>query len=823
MFKFLLTGFLLIYSFFVVGQTQKLSFSLFSADESCPSVQKKLLLYYVTESSDSLVKSDTLIDCYAETDFPKSMGLYYLVIRAKNFQEIAVSFTVSEDSPEIIDLKRLELVKKNDQLEEVTITGIKRSFIQVDADKTTITVKDNPILTVSSIYDAILKIPGVVPYPGGGFAVGGKNASIYFEGIPSNLSGDDLINLLKSLPASSVESIEIISNPGASYDANVSGAIINVVSLSRVSKWISGTITLNYGLNANNKLLPSLLLSGKNKKYSWQVQTGYSYFERSFHSTYSKNFTTFNPTAQLLSDRQEKNVNGFYYFKPSFTYKLNAKSNINVNYNCSINNNRSLGNSNSLSNELSPAVNYSNDYQSKSDGLSNEFILKYKTQFDTLKRTLELTAFYSDYSQSRNTQTIQRQSDTNDYSLLNNELKLNRFYARADLSIPFQKHKFYLQGGFKYSRLFANSLGLYNLSASTDAIFQDQTYISMLDFDYLEDNVAAYVELKKGIGKKISIGGGLRAENFNLNRKSTYTAPKSNHYFNFFPSLNAIYRISPDINLIATYARKIGIPSYSQFDPNNSGYYDNYNSSSGNPLLNPNFFSNVEVKFTVFDYLELSVDYSHSQTLNISELIVEPNSLQTVQTFRTYNNVNALTYFFSIPIPFGMFKEGLEFFNKAIDIDKINYMYLYTERTKTTVSDLEYTTPNKAMWNYGVSSQFILPLGIRMNVDYYIAMKGTYQIYQLTKPRSALEVVFTKDFLNKKLKTSLSFEDIFNTYQTTVQISYPNLNLVNYSKDDTRIIWFKVSYSFGRYEKMESDGPNIDKNGGDQNMDGLLK
>lgn len=817
----LLTAFLLICSFSAAGQTQRLRFALFSADEICPPGPKELFLFLDVNGSDSLVKSDSLTTCSAETAFPKSNGTYHLVIRQEGCKEIAVAFTIADDSPQVIDLGRLQLVKQNVEIEEVTITGIKRSFITVDADKTTITVKDNPILTVSSVYDAILKIPGVVPYPGGGFAVGGKFASIYFEGIPSNLSGDDLLNLLKSLPATSVESIEIISNPGASYDANVSGAIINVISLSKVSKWISGTLTLNYGLNANNKVLPSLLLSGKNKKYSWQFQAGYSYFERSFHGTYAKSFTTFNPVAQLLSDRREQNTSGLYYFKPSFTYRLNKTSNITLNYNGSLSDYTSLGKSASTSNAITPAVDYSNNYRAKTQGFNNEFILKYKTRLDTLKRTLEMTAYYSDYGQDRTMQTTQRQFDTNDYSLLNNTLKLQKFYARADLAIPFEKHKFYFNSGLKYSRLTAGSLGRYNLQSTTDAIFHDPAYASSIDFDYLEDNMAAYVELKKGIGKKLSMGGGLRAENFSLTRKSTGTTSKSNHYFNFFPSLNAIYRFNPDMNLIATYSRKIGIPSYSQFDPNNSGYYDNYNSTAGNLLLNPNFFSNVEVKFTVFDYLQLSVNYSHSQTLNLSEMVVQPNSLQALQTFRTYHNVNMLTYFFSLPVPFGIFKEGMEFFNKAIDIDKINFVYLYAERTKTSVSGLEYTSPNKAMWNYGAYSQFILPAKIRMNIDYSIGTKGTYQIYQLTKPRSSLEFVFTKDFFEKKLKTSLSFEDIFNRYQMTVHTSYPNLNLANYSKDDTRIIWFKVSYSFGKYEKPQSDGPNI--NTGSPGMDGLGK
>ncbi len=815
MIKFLTAGVFILSAFLASGQTQKVAFSLFSSEEECHLIPKEMFLFQVIDGKDSLVQRDTFSLCLMEIEIPKLAGKYHLVIQSKKYEDLSVTFDIANESAARIDLQLLELKKKTNTLDEVTITGIKRSFIQIDADKTTITVKDNAILTVSSLYDAILKIPGIVPYPGGGFTVGGKSASVYFEGIPSNLAGDDLSNLLKSLPASSVEKIEIISNPGASYDANVTGAIINVITLSKTSKWISGTVTLNYGLNANNKVLPSLVMSGKNKKFSWQLQTGYSYFERSYRAVNSKNFTTFNPLVQLSTERKEQKTNGLFYLKPSLNYRLNERSNVVLIYNGSFgnNNNKGIG--------VTPAVNLSNSYHLKSTGLYNEVIAKYRTKLDTLKRVLEITAFYSDFSRQQLTESIQAQDGENEYSLLDYNLKLKNFYLRSDIEIPFEKQKFYLKGGVKYNKLFANSLGKYNLQSNTDEIFQHPAYNSELKFDYTEDNLAGYIEAKKGI-KKLSVGAGLRVENFTLNRRSTVTPKSKNSYFNFFPSLNAIYRFNPDMNLIATYSRKIGIPSYNQFDPNNSGYYDSYSSSAGNMLLSPNFYDNMEMKFSVFDYLQFSVNYSHSQTLNLFELSAQPNTLQTVQTFKTYHNVNFLTYFMSIPVPFGMFKDGLKFFDQQIDIDKINFLYLYAERTKTHVSGLNYIDQNKPVWNYGVYSQFILPLQIRMNVDYYIGTRGMSQIFYLTKPRSSLEVVFTKDFMKKKLKTSLSFEDIFNTSQSSLRTAYQNLNLEHYSKDDTRIIWLKLSYSFGKYEDAQSD-LDLDRNKNLNPNDGLIK
>jgi iron complex outermembrane receptor protein len=793
--RFFTIGISMLLTGLASAQTQKITCALFSGEEDCQLIPKQIILSRVVDGRDSLVKKDTFSLCVLEIEIPKLVGTYKLVVQAKQYEDLNLTFDILAESPDQIDLRMFELQKKKSQLGEVTITGIQRRFIQVAADKTTITVKDNPILTVSSVYDAILKIPGIVPYPGGGFAIGGKSASVYFEGIPGSLSGDDLTNLLKSLPATSVEKIELISNPGASYDANVSGAIINVVSLAGTSKWISGTITLNYGLNVNNKVLPSLVLSGK--------------------TVNTRDFTAFDPLVQLSTAREEKNASGFFYVKPSLNYKLNRHANLIVMYNGSLSRGVNRGTGVSSSQQLNPAVNLLNSYRLESAGVNTEVTAKYRNRLDTLDRVLEVTAFYGDFSRNQRTESIQTQEVENRYSLLDYGLKLQNFYVRSDLEIPFAKLKLYLKAGAKYRRLWVGSLGEYNLESTTDAIFQDPAYQSALKFDYTEDNLAGYVEVKKEI-RKLAVGAGLRVENFNLEGRSTATPVSKNNYFNFFPSGNAIYRFSPDMNLIATYSRKISIPSYSQFDPNNTGYYDNYSTSAGNLLLRPNFYNNLEMKFSVFDYLQLSVDFSHAPTLNLFEMTVLPNTLQTVQTYRTYHNVNSLTYFLSVPVPFGMFREGLQFFEKAIDIDQISFLYLYAERTKTSISGLKYIDPNKAVWNYGVYSQFMLPFRIRMNVDYYFGSKGMSQIYYFTKPRTALEVVFTKDFLKKKLKASLSFEDIFNTLQTNLRSAYPNLNLEHYSKEDTRIIWIKLSYAFGKYEKPDSN-LDLDKGGRDIN------
>ncbi|WP_169312085.1 outer membrane beta-barrel family protein [Fluviicola taffensis] len=797
------------------GQSQWIRFSISVKDIPCEDVPKQLTLSSVFAGKDSVLLKEQFSVCQKYLEIPKIPGVYTVQIKTQLYELILVDFKIEANTPDSISLGEFKLKEPIAQLDEVTITGVQRKFIEIEADKTTLIVKDNPVLSISSIYDAILKVPGVMPYPGGGFAIGGQLATVYFEGVPSSLSTDDLMNLLKSLPANSVETIEIISNPGASFDANVSGAVININSIGKATKWLSGTVTLSYGLNQNQKISPSLVLNGRQSRWSWQLQMGYSNNERSNRDTSERVFNSFNPQIGLNSDRKEQTRNSYYYFKPSVTLNLSKRSSLMLNYNGSFGDNKINGNSVTASQSISPAVELRTDYKSRNYGMGNEGIAKFRQEFDTLKRVLNVTAFYSNYQNKSKRSNTQRISATDDYSILDYYMNINRFYLRADAEIPFEKIKFYLNTGVKYSLMDVKNIGSYNLNNSSSDIFDNPFYTSVIDFDYVEDNLAAYVDLKKKLGKKVSIGAGLRAENFSLRRASNVTSTARNNYFNFFPSFNAIYRMNSMVNIIGTYSRKIGIPNFTQYDPNNSGYYDSFSSSSGNTQLKPNFYDNAQFKITVLDYAQFSVNFTHSQFLNLNEVVVAPNSVQTVQTYRTYNNVNSMNYFLAIPVPFALFTKGLKFMDDPVDVDKMSFLYIYTSYTKTSISGYNYVNPNKGMWTLGVYSQFILPWKIRMNIDYYITSKGNYQIYEFVRNRSAFDVILSREFYDKKWKTSISFEDIFNTDQSNARVSFPNIQMNSYSKQDTRIIWFKVSYSFGKVEKNDSDGLNLPNVGGE--------
>ena len=301
----------------------------------------------------------------------------------------------------------------------------------------------------------------------------------------------------------------------------------------------------------------------------------------------------------------------------------------------------------------------------------------------------------------------------------------------------------------------------------------------------------------------MTVGAGLRAENYVVRRKSNVTNQQRSDYFNLFPAFNVLYRPNSIINIIGTYSRKIGIPSFSQYDPNNTGYYDAFSSSVGNPLLKPNFYDNAELKVTVLDYIQISFSLSHSQFLNLTEVSVEPNSVQLLSSYKTYNNVNGYTAFAALPVPFAFFTKGLKMLDEPIEVDKMSFLYLYANYTKSVISGYNYQQKNKGFVTFGVYSQFVLPGKIRLNVDYYITSKGIFQIYEFYRNRTSFDVVLSRDFFDKKLRVSLSAEDIFNMDQSSTRLLFPSVSMSSYNKVDTRVIRAKVSYSFGRVEKKQ--------------------
>lgn len=655
--------------------------------------------------------------------------------------------------------------------------------------------------------EAIKRLPGVITSPTGGLTLNGKGVTIYIDGAPSALNGTDLQNYLSSLPANAIEKVELIYNPGAAYDANASGSIINIITSSKRLKGVNANFNINYNFNKYQKPSPQILLNGKEKNFSWQTMLGYNYIDSENRSKNSQTFTSFAPDKNLFQENFTVNTNRNLYFRLGTNYKLSSKSNLLFNYNGNFANDRSVFNSSAFGEN----IDYNDEGFSKNKNYNNELSLQYKTKLDTLGRTLDVTAFLNTFDKTPINQSSGLNSGNIPY--YNNgiiDFNLTNYYLKYDFVIPFNKLDFTINTGGKYNSIKVNNFGQYNINSSTNTIFDSNNYEESIDFNYNESNLAFYVEARKKI-KKFNFTVGLRLEDFDVKREASTIADKIEYRnTNLFPNISALYEISPQVNFSSSYSRKIAQPNYNTIDPNNSSNFNQYNTSTGNLALQPVFYDNFEVKLTALQFVQLGANYTIAKDDNRFIFSAKPGELVSNQTFQQFDKIKTFSAFASFPIPLDYFFKGKAEFQKRMNtIDKMNYIYLNINYVKSTIDGYSFPFDNKAILNYGAQAQIILPWQITNTLSYFILPKGTWEIYQIEKPIQQFDISFNKDFMNKKLKVGLHCFDVFNKNEVNALIVGENLDTRFYQKQDSRTFRVSLTYNFGNL-KLEQENTNID-------------
>ena len=140
----------------------------------------------------------------------------------------------------------ITLQEESAELAEVEVKA-KRQLIERQFDKIVLNVSNSPFAAGSNGKDLLKKAPGVQVDKDGNVTVNGKSVEVYIDGRPSYLSGDQLKAMLEGTDGSTIEKIEIISNPSAKYDAAGQGGIINIKTKRNMMQGLNGTLSASYG------------------------------------------------------------------------------------------------------------------------------------------------------------------------------------------------------------------------------------------------------------------------------------------------------------------------------------------------------------------------------------------------------------------------------------------------------------------------------------------------------------------------------------------------------------------------------------------------
>ncbi len=805
--KIILVAVILLFGATISAQSIKLKIESSIKDVVCEKDQKErqIVIYNKTQK----IYEYKSVGCEAVLQVELKPDVYTIIISSSGYKSVPTEFTITPDKSEY-DIKNI-ILEEDVFLKEVTVSGIQKKFIKVAADKTTVNVQDNAMLNTSNAYEALRKLPGVVIAPDGTLKLNGKPISIQIDNTPNTLSGEDLKNYLTGLPASMLEKIELIYNPGAMYDANLSGSVINLVTNSKRVKGIAGNFNINYNFNKYQKPSPQIMLNGKTGNLSWNIMTGYNYIDRDNSNRNDNFFTDFNETLNYSNYTQTTNRN--FYNRIGLNYKLSPKSNLLFNYNNNFSNDHQDFETLNTGSYLDD---YSNKGLTKEKSSYNEYIVQLKSKLDTLGTRLSVSAYLNTFMRtpiSSSTQTQNTQSffgSRQDFDLVN-------YYTKADLSFPIKKWDISINSGVKYNVLTVENNGKYT---------QDITN-STIGFDYNEKNAAAYTEVSKSFLKnKLSATAGLRFEDFRINREALDNNETTKVDFNdsnLFPNLNLMYSINDNYAITSSYNRKIQQPYYGQLDPNNGNYFDKYNTSKGNILLNPSFYDNFELKLTAMQYISFGLYYSYVKDSNTFLTSVSQDSNGNLISNQSIIALDKKQYGinFNFPIPLDLIFKGMEEFKKRqSDMNKLNYLYMSVQYNKTTIDQYDLSFNNKGAWVFATQGQIILPWDVTSTINYFYLPTGTWEIYKVNKPIQQFDISFQKEFLNKNLKIGLHAFDLFNQNSINATISSQNVNTLFYQKDDSRVFRISLSWNFGKLKTVEQTDIEADKR---QSSGGFIK
>lgn len=654
---------------------------------------------------------------------------------------------------------------KTAELKEVVV-GSKKKSIDQRADRTIFDFSEQSHLNSGSLMEGLKKLPGLIVSDVAGMMYQGKQLEVFMDTRPLNIYSNELTSYLESLPANSIEKVEIITQPGAEFPATSGGAIINIITSKNAKKYLSATYSNGYSYTkydqSRHRLNNSLLLNSKNKWFGWQIQAGQNYNEG-----YQR--TNFRNENVVLSKNVSDRINRFYFFKTGLKFDF-KKDRLLVNYDFSTSNNNALVDAS--------GVGFQSSDKSNNELDRNDVAINYQKRFTDKSKKLDFR--------------FNANSVKNDFELM------NRTSGNSVLDNGFN------QLFYQFKTDYSQDLSVLDKTKFSSGILADKLEFEALNLgitnlDYQRTTLSAYSEFQTSYNKfDFILGGRLESYSITGNTDSAKLIPFKQT--RFFPNATLQYNIIPQVFVNANYNKKISLPNTSALNPNNTSYQNPNVSIFGNPNLEPTIFDNYEVKISAFEYFFVSYSRSDANNQVMNRIIADGSGAASIS-----ENIPQITihnFNFGLPIPYMLFTKGLkETLKFDFNPDEINFLYLYVGHQKHILPDVE----SKGLWFFNAMSQIVLPSKIKFTANYNTSSTGgNYYYFENRVPFShQFDVTFAKKFLDNNLSVSLYCNDIFNTNEQGFNAL--GTNLIYESKNDSRRIGLSLNYKIPTKNKLAKE------------------
>jgi hypothetical protein len=774
----------MLFSHSLHAQNVSLSGKLLNADSGpVPDAIVQLL----NQSDSSLIKNE-----FTENDGTfkfddLSKGNYLIQVNLLGYNMFLSSpISLQQD----LLLEAILLQKSSINLKEVSVMA-RKPYVEREKGKVILNIDNSINAAGSSAFELIEKAPGVRVDNNDNVNLNGKSGvAIWIDGKPSQMTGTDLANYLRGIPSSSIEKIEMISNPSARYDA-AGSSIINIKLKKDKNIGTNGSISNSYGQGVYMKSNNSLSLNHRNKKinvfgsYSYAYREAFSHLklDRKFYKNHSfigayhqDNYIKFdfnNHVARAGADyyANSKNIVGFVI--SGVSNKFNPKGD-NV--------------ADVLDQNKEKSSTYTTTNRSKDNWYNYSLNLNYKHVFDSLGTELNTDVDYAHFGNNTVQNFTTRYYDLNNLEYLNPYLlhgKINgdlSVYSVKNDFVKTLKKDFKFEAGQKSSYVIAdNKLSFFNRSNNRNLFDSSKSN----HFIYTENINAIYSTLSKDY-KKWSSQIGLRCEQTSVKGNQLVNNTSFvNNYVQLFPSAFIGYKFNNVYGMEFNYSRRINRPSYEQLNPFKF-YIDPTTYKEGNPYLMPQTTESFEWTHIFKQKIYATLGFGRTYK-NITEVIAPADDQPklTIQTNKNLAKVDVYAFNCSLPIDVAKWWH--------ISNEFSSYYASYTGN----VANTPLNNIGSLNFNINMINTFNFTSTLSGELNGFYQTKEVYA-FDLIQPRWFLNVGIQKKLLNNKATLKLNFNDVFFTNQTTADVAFTDYREHFVVQRDSRIATIAFSYKFGK-------------------------
>jgi iron complex outermembrane receptor protein len=691
------------------------------------------------------------------------------------------------------NISDLSMTKAVGELKAVTVTA-EKPMVEVRNDKMIVNVEGTINAVGSDALELLRKSPGIMVDKDDNLTLSGKNGvKIYVDGKPSPLTGSDMSNYLKTLQASQIEAIEIITNPSARYDAAGNAGIINIRLKKNKTLGTNGSVNGGYNYGNSGKYNAGISLNHRNKNFNLFGNYNYNNGSNTGHFSFDKiQFDTLFSQTNTIRFSNES-----HGFKGGMDYFIDKNNTIGVMVNGDIAQNH-INTAGPMYITYIPTDQLDRILQATSDNMMKRTNVNTNLNYRYAKQGGGELNVDADYGYFR---IRSNQYQPNFYFAPDGTTELSRtiYNMIAPSNIDLYSVKLDYDKNYKGGQL---SFGGKTAFVNTDNDFQRYNVFSNAKvkdtlksnrFKYDENINALYINFNKALkGKMVQVG--LRVENTHSKGTSTgykfenatyipYDSSFDRKYIDFFPSAAVTFNKNPMKQWNITYSRRIDRPAYQDLNPFEFKLNE-YTFMKGNTTLRPQYTNSYGITYTYKYKLNTTLNYSHVKDI-FAQL---PDTTEKTKSFLTKKNL-ATQDIVSLNISYPFQYKWYSFF--------ANLNSYYSHYIADFGPGNRKIDQGVFAFTYFMQNSFKLGKGWVGELSGFFSSPSLWQGVFKSSSIYSIDGGFQKTLFNGKATAKVSLSDIFRTMKWSGTSNFAGVDNRAHGSFESRQLKLSFSYRFG--------------------------